>query len=193
MNDRIAGLVSDFLATRGQPMVTHVPIPDFGDPKEVYAFFGLAVYAANLLESSFINWTVALRLGTISGATRHDFDTAFSHFESRTLGQLLKATHVLTEVPADANIVLNKSLSDRNRLVHHFFRDHAANAMHPAGLRVMIAELSSMIETFNHADALVTPIYQSLWERFGVDEAMIELELAKLIGETEGKYSVLDD
>lgn len=30
-----------------------VPTPDFDDPKEVYAFFGLAAYAANLLETSF--------------------------------------------------------------------------------------------------------------------------------------------
>ncbi|WP_449467373.1 hypothetical protein [Stenotrophomonas humi] len=171
----------------------HVPTPDFDDPKEVYAFFGLAVYSANLLEYSFINWTVALRLGTIPGPTRQDFDTAFGHFESRTLGQLLKATHLLAAVPAGIDIVLNKSLSERNRLVHNFFREHAANAMHPAGQRVMIAELSSMIELFDHADALVTPIYQSLWKRFGVDEAMIELELAKLIGETEAKYSVFDD
>jgi len=57
----------------------------------------------------------------------------------------------------------------------------------------MIAELISMIELFNHADALVTPIYQSLWKRFGVDDDMIELELAKLIGETEAKYSDFDN
>gem|GEM_PF-2084001 len=50
-----------------------------------------------------------------------------------------------------------------------------------------------MIELFNHADALVTPIYQSLWKRFGVDDDMIELELAKLIGETEAKYSDFDN
>lgn len=171
----------------------HVPTPDFDDPKEVYAFFGLAVYAANLLEASFVNWTVALRLGTIPAATRQDFDTAFGHFESRTLGQLLKATHLLTAVPADIDLVLNKSLSDRNRLVHHFFREHAANATHPAGQRTMISELSSMIELFNHADALVTPIYQSLWERFGIDEAMIELELAKLVSETEARYGGFGD
>ena len=168
-----------------------VPTPDFDDPKEIYAFFGLAVYAANILESSFINWTVALRLGTISGATRQDFDTVFAHFEKRTFGQLLKATHMLTAVPAGIEIVLNESLSERNRLIHKFFREHAANATHPAGQKEMIVELSSMIELFNHADSLVTPIYQSLWERFGVDEAMVERELANLIRETESKYGAV--
>ncbi|MBD8697039.1 hypothetical protein [Stenotrophomonas sp. CFBP 13718] len=168
-----------------------VPTPDFDDPKEVLAFFGLAVFAANLLESSFINWTVALRLGTISGATRQDFDTAFGHFETRTLGQLLKATHLLTAIPAGMDLVLTRALSERNRLIHHFFREHAANATHPAGKKAMKVELSSMIELFDHADELVTPIYHSLWERFGVDEAMIERELTKLILETEARYSAL--
>jgi hypothetical protein len=168
-----------------------VPTPDFDDPKEVYAFFGLAAYAANLLEASFINWTVALRLGNISAATRHDFDTAFGHFERRTLGQLIGTTRSLTAVPADLDSVLTKALSERNRLIHHFFREHAANATHPAGQRVMIGELSSIIELFDHADALVAPIYLSLWNRFGVDESMIQLELAEQLRETEAKYSGL--
>lgn len=168
-----------------------VPTPNFDDPKEIYAFFGLAAYAANLLESSFINWTVALRLGAIGGASRKDFDTAFGHFEARTLGQLIHVTRSLTAVSADIDSVLTKSLSERNRLIHHFFREHAANATHPAGQRVMIGELSSMIELFDHTDALVTPIYLSLWERFGVDEAMIQAELAESLRETETRYSGL--
>lgn len=38
----------------------------------------------------------------------------------------------------------------------------------------MLADLISMIEMFDHADALVTPVYQSLWKVLGVDESMIE-------------------
>lgn len=166
-----------------------VPAPDFDDPKEIYAFFGLAAYAANLLEASFINWTVALRLGNISGATQQDFDSAFGHFETRTLGQLLKTTRSLTAVPSDLDSILTKSLSERNRLIHHFFRQHAESATHPSGQRVMIGELSAMIELFDYADTLVTPIYLSLWERFGINEAMIQKMLAESLSETRAKYS----
>lgn len=166
-----------------------IPNPDFDDPKEIYAFFGLAAYAANLLESSFINWTVALRLEKIPDPTRQEFDAAFGHFEARTLGQLIKVTRSLATVPRELDSVLVKSLSDRNRLIHHFFRDHAENAMHPAGQRIMIGELSSMIELFTHADALITPIYLSLWEHFGVDETWVRQELIEMRRETEAKYS----
>jgi len=171
--------------------VPEIPTPDFDDPKEVYAFFGLAAFAANLLESSFINWTVALRLRTIEGATCHDFDSAFGHFESRTLGQLLKATHLLAAIPDGMELVLKRALSERNRLIHHFFREHAANATHPEGRRTMLVDLISMIELFDHADALVTPVYQSLWKVLGVDESMIERELNEMIRETEVGFSAL--
>lgn len=70
--------------------------------------------------------------------------------------------------------VLKRALSERNRLIHHFFREHAANVTHPAGRKTMLADLISMIEMFDHADALVTPVYQSLWKVLGVDESMIE-------------------
>lgn len=165
-----------------------IPTPDFDDPKEIYAFFGLAVYSANLLESSFINWTVALRLGTIEGATCQDFDYLFDYFETRTLGQLLKATHLLAAIPDGVDLVLRRALSERNRLVHHFFREHAANATHPAGRKTMLDDLISMIELFDHADALVTPVYQSLWKVLGIDESMIERELNEIIRETEVRF-----
>lgn len=168
-----------------------IPTPDFDDPKEIYAFFGLAAYAANLLESSLINWTTALRLGSLNGATRQDFDSTFDHFEAKTLGQLMAATRSLTSVPTKIDVVLRNALTDRNRLIHRFFREHAANVTHPAGQRVVIGELSSMIELFQHADTLVTPIYLSLWQHFGIDEAMIQRELEETLRETQAKYSEL--
>ena len=168
-----------------------IPTPDFDDPKEIYAFFGLAAYAANLLESSLINWATALRLGAINGATRQDFDSTFEHFEAKTLGQLIVASRSLTAVPANIDVVLRNALAERNRLIHRFFREHAANNTHPAGQRVVIGELCSMIELFQNADTLVTPIYLSLWKHFGIDEAMIQRELEETLRETETKYSGL--
>ena len=55
----------------------------------------------------------------------------------------------------------------------------------------MINELSSMIRLFDQADALVTPIYLSLWKRFGVNESMIQQELDQSLRETEAKYGGL--
>ena len=48
-----------------------------------------------------------------------------------------------------------------------------------------------MIALFQKADKLVTPIYLSLWKKYGVDEALIERELAAMKSEIEAKYSEL--
>lgn len=165
-----------------------IPTPDFDDPKEIYAFFGLAAYHASLLEASFINWTVALRLGGMTAATRHDFDSAFEYSEARTLGQLLGVTRTFTAVPKDLDGLLAESLVARNRLIHRFYREHAQNLIHLEGQKLIIGELSSMIELFQRADSFVTPLYLSLWAHFGVDEAMIEQELAESLREVEARY-----
>ena len=74
------------------------PEPDLDDPKEVYAFAGLALYEANLLESSLINLTTVLQLERVSAITRQVFDSVYEGFESKTLGQLLRAARGLTEL-----------------------------------------------------------------------------------------------
>lgn len=171
--------------------MTAIPTPDFDDPKEIYAFFGLAAYNASLLEASFINWTVALRLGGMTSATRQDFDSIFEHSEARTLGQLLDVTRKLAAVPKNLDRLLAKSLAERNRLIHRFYREHAQNLTHPEGHKVIISELRSMIDLFQRTDSLVTPLYLALWAHFGVDEAIIQEELTESLREVESKYSGL--
>lgn len=49
-----------------------VPVPDYDDPKEVYAFFGLTFYWAQVLEQGLVNLAVALQAKGIPGVTFKD-------------------------------------------------------------------------------------------------------------------------
>ena len=159
-----------------------IPEPEFDDPKEVYAFFGLAMYSANLLEASLINLAVALKLNKSKVISREVFEASFGEMESKTLGQLLKATQKLAPIPSELESVLESSLVKRNFLAHGFFRVNAEEFIHEAGQRAMIKELSSMIELFRQADDLLTPVYMALWKKYGVTEVFIQQEL-------EGSYA----
>lgn len=165
-----------------------IPIPDLDDPKEIYAFAGLALYSANLVEASLINLAAVLQLNRVRAITRELFDEIFENLETKTLGRLLKATRSLTTVPSEIDSVLSRVLNERNYLAHHFFRENAGDIAHSVGYAVMIERLRSMIQLFNEADELVTPIYLSLWKKYGVDDAFIEQELAELHQEIEAKY-----
>lgn len=105
--------------------------------------------------------------------------------------QLLKATRSLTTVPLEVDFVLSKTLEERNFLIHSFFREHAGDIINDKGKALMIDRLRSMIELFQHADSLVTPIYMTLWGKYGVDESFIQRELADMEAEIEAKYSGL--
>ena len=167
------------------------PEPDYDDPKEVYAFFGLAMYNANLIEASLINLAVVLHLEKVNAITQEIFDAKFITMESKTLGQLLKATRTLISVPENTEELLNLTLSKRNHLAHNFFREHAETILHPKGRRQIIDELHSMIELFINVDELITPIYLSLWDKYGVTESFIEQTLNQAYADNAAKYGEL--
>lgn len=168
-----------------------IPAPNFDDPKEVYAFFGLAMYNANLLEASLINLAVALNLDKSTVITQELFKAVFGEMEAKTLGQLLKATQKLAAIPNELEPVLKRALDERNFLAHGFFRANAEEIIHEGGRVEMIKKLSSMIELFRQADVLLTPVYMALWEKYGVTEKFIQEELERAYAEAEMRHSGL--
>ncbi|MFQ2172090.1 hypothetical protein ACK345_02795 [Aeromonas rivipollensis] len=171
--------------------MSDIPIPDFDDPKEIYAFLGLAMYNANLVESSLINLAVALNLNQAKVITQEIFEATFGEMEAKTLGGLLKATRTLTTIPSELEPILEETLKKRNFLAHGFFRDHAEELMFQSGQKEMIEELRSMIGLFKRADNLLIPLYSSIWTQYGVTESFIESELERAYAEAERRYNEL--
>lgn len=165
-----------------------VPVPQFNDPKEIYAFAGLALYTANLVESSLINLAAVLQLNRVNAITRELFLETFAELDQKTLGSLLAAARKLTPFPADVDAALNAVLKQRNYLAHTFFRENAAEIAHPVGKRHMIELLRSMIQQFQDADRMITPIYEQLWRRYGVDEKFMAREMKETRDELDAKY-----
>ncbi|MFG0381994.1 hypothetical protein ACF8C6_13715 [Pseudomonas sp. zbq_18] len=167
------------------------PDPDYEDPKEVYAFFGLAMYCANLFEASLINLTAAIHIDEAEVKTREEFDDTFIRMESKTLGQLLKSARSKASIPEFVDPLLTSALEKRNHLAHNFFRENAEKILHPQGRCLIIDELHSMIELFKETDKLITPIYLSLWEKHGVTEEFIESAIAQAHLDNIVKYGEL--
>lgn len=168
-----------------------IPEPDHDDPKEVYAFYGLAMYTAQLLEYSMLNLSAGLFMTKAPVITRQVFDAAFMDLDRKTLGELLKAARGLMSIPTDIDVVLVDALEKRNYLVHHFFRTHAEIFPHEQGRRQMLTELQSLTSAFQRADELATPLYTAVWKHFGVDEGWIARELEASRSEIEQRFSGL--
>lgn len=93
-----------------------VPEPDYEDPKEVYAFYGLAMYTSQLLEHSMLNLGSGPFMTKAPAISHQVFDAAFSDMDTKTSGKLLKAVRRLMSVPPQTDCLLVEALRKRNYL-----------------------------------------------------------------------------
>jgi len=90
--------------------------------KEVYAYFGSAVYYAQVLEHQLTNMLVLIRVAKKSEVSITDIDNLFSKYFSNTMGNLiheLKETYKLSESELKE---LKEILKLRNYIIHDYFK-----------------------------------------------------------------------
>ena len=162
------------------PHSPDVPKPDFDDPKEPYAFFGLAANAAQLLEQSLINLVVAVHMANSELLTQQVALRLFAQMESKTFGQLLKAARELIDIPTDLEERLRLALDKRNYLTHGFFRAHDENLMSDSGRRTIIVELSELITFLRDVDQEADMLWRQAWQRLGFPEEMLHQEFERM-------------
>lgn len=169
------------------------PAPDNYGDKEVYAFFGLAAYSAQVLEKGLVNMVVTFKTFGLR-ITLAEFDAIFSAHDSRTLGQLLQAARNLQiPIPVETDQLFSQALKKRNYLNHDFFAARSGYFMSETGRRKMIRELRELILLFQTADEHCEPIYRPVLERMGVSEQTIQKLaqdlITKAIHEAEAQNS----
>ncbi len=156
-------------------------MPDGEDPKEVYAFFGLASYHAQVLEQELIIFASTLRLSGQTGVTQEYVEELYRTLESRTFGQLLGEARKLTEIPAAVDGVLAQALRLRNDLAHMFFARHSEDLLSRSGRDEMIQSLRAASAAFIDADARLTALRKPLSEKLGLTETVVQRELDEMM------------
>ena len=165
----------DKLTNRIRPQI---PEPEYdNDPKELYAFYGLAAYSAQLLEQGITNLLVGLRILNLSSPTHGDVTNYFDHASKKTMGALLNAVRKVTPFDPDIDDELQKALIRRNYLIHTFFVEHDKDLLSESGRRQMIDELIEIIKEFKEVDPKVDELWLSIWKKYGWTEERIEQEL----------------
>ena len=150
--------------------------------KTVYAHFGLAIYASQVLEHGLANAILVLDLvpRAASVATPETWpDQVDSFYEGqfrKTLGQLIGGMTKLTSVPSELEGHLARALDRRNWLSHHYFRERAQDFLSERGRDKMIAELEEAQELFYEADRALERVLKPIGERYGYTEAVFQRE-----------------
>ncbi len=157
-----------------------IPDPEYDDPKEVYAFFGLAYYQAAVLEQGVINLAVAINAQEIEGVTIGDLKLLYNSFEDKTFGQIIHIAKTKFQLPEELENDLNVAREKRNYLAHKFFAINAENNMRLAGRKKMIKELVEILSFIQDVDLRMDAYWIDAWKVFGVTKEWIQQETKKL-------------
>jgi len=168
-----------------------IPEREGSDPKEVFAFFGLAACHGQVLEQELIIFAVMLHLSGRTRITRDDVQGLFQTFEVRTFGQLLREARSLAAVPSDLEAKLTEALNRRNDLAHRFFARRSEDFMSDTGRVEMIEELRTAALLLDEVDAAVTAIREPLSRKVGVSEELARSELEKMLERALARDAVI--
>jgi hypothetical protein len=160
--------------TRALP--TEPDVPTLG---EVYRKFGEVSEAAQLVETEL--GTVLLFFGVvdeglITPTLKVDGKRATELLERinrQTLGQLIKNTKSHTDKLAQLEPLLSTALEERNRLSHHFYRQHNFRRNSDEGRSLMLDDLDSIHNTLIEALKAL-----SLLSGIDLDALVAEVEVA---------------
>lgn len=146
-----------------------IPEPEGTDAKEVFAFFGLCSYSAQVLEQGLVNFAVGLRALGLSRLTQEDFDSLFERMSKRTLGQLIADIRPYISVSTKLEHAIIQALHDRNYIAHTFFAKHDVDFMSDQGRIKMMEELREITERIRNVDQEIELITHPLWEASWLD------------------------
>jgi len=140
--------------------------PTSDDFKEVYAQFGLAYYAAEVLHRGLCNLYCASQVPPTGPVTRHRVEEHLRIAFEMTLGQLLTRLQPTLSQPLFER--LSVALERRNFIAHHFWYERIHLMPRMSGLDAMVAELTQDTELFRELDAEIEKIMEPLHARVGL-------------------------
>jgi len=152
--------------------------------REVYAYFGLAIYFGQVLEHGIVSAMVILRMPRRDKITKWDIDAFMDRQFENTLGKLVKNLQSEIRLPIELEGMLRQALKTRNWLCHNYFRERAIELASEGGRDQMLAELIEARELLDKADKTLAGLVQPLADRYGLTKEACEAEFLALCRQT---------
>lgn len=147
--------------------------------RDVYAYYGLAMYWSQCVEQSMFIHLMFLeffpkKVKGFSNAAKwaSDFDRYEEVELGKTMGRLLQKLKSEGQPTEEVSALLASVLQRRNWLAHSYFSSRAIEFMHESGRSDMIEELQEATELFREAAAKLDAITMPIARRYGYTEEM---------------------
>lgn len=153
--------------------------------REVFAWAGLALYHAQVLEHGLVNLLVLLdAAGLVQPVTPETIDDLYREGFRKTLGQAVRKLNEHGDQPIADMRSLQEALDRRNALAHSFFRERATEFVSVGGRQGMVLALRQMCNSFVAADRDVTTVHHDLLRRAGITAEEVQAAYDQLLGDS---------
>lgn len=163
----------------GYVLIDELPDDD-ARVKEVFARFGLTAYKAQVFDHGLVN-LVAFARGSEIIHRATEIDALFVELFRKTTGALVNTISKENRLgPADLE-TCRRAVSERNRLIHHFFRDHAEDFISAAGQQIMINDLAEIALLLDAAETACSRVTLEVGKARGLTAELVNQEFNRLM------------
>ena len=151
--------------------------PDISLDFQLYAFYGLAMFCCQVLEQGLTNLAVGMRLGQPELVTQELAFGLFGTYDRKMFGQLLAAVEGAVGLGGDLQADLEEARKLRNHLAHSFWVRQPGDVVTDDDRRRLIRDLRVNIESLKEVDQRLDPLWQAVWARYGLTQAVLDQEI----------------
>ncbi|BFH63766.1 hypothetical protein [Paenibacillus azoreducens] len=145
-------------------------ILDSDHSKELFAYFGLAVYYSQALEQQLVNLLVLMKISQGDIPTEEDLVDIYYRKLSNSLGQLVQEIQHHFPFTPEETAQLKDVWKQRNYIVHDYFKERIQETFSPAGRSRMIRELSSFKRQAQDLERKLQKYTNELYAKLGLDQ-----------------------
>lgn len=109
--------------------------------RELFAYYGLAVYYGQALEQQLVNLILLTKMSQGKGMSDEELEDLYERKMGSSLGQLIHEVRHHFHFSEDEARQLNAIWKQRNSIVHHYFKERIHETFSPEGRGRMIKEL----------------------------------------------------
>lgn len=155
--------------------------PESEQVREVYAYYGLAMYWAQCLEQSifqhllfFDHFPKAVADYTTPENWAADFDSYEERELGQTMGKLIRRLQQVGRPTVEVEKSLARALKARNWLAHGYFADRALEFNASSGRQQMLEELEAIKDQFKDCSAQLDEVSLPAARALGFTDEMLE-------------------
>ncbi|ANS74089.1 hypothetical protein AWM70_05455 [Paenibacillus yonginensis] len=133
--------------------------------KELFSYFGLAVYYGQALEQQLVNLIMMMKLAEGKVPAEEDLEELYHRKLGNSLGQLVNEIRhhfTFTEEETEELVSIWK---DRNRIVHDYFKERILETFSEEGRKAMIQELKQFKDRAKRLEDKLQHYTQQLYEQ----------------------------